>query len=70
MEELMESYENMIYIVLVLSISVVVIFTIISIIIVRAKAKKNNFKCSNCSKRIDKDSNYCKYCGTKIDLHL
>lgn len=47
-------------------ISLIIIFTLLLILTIILFVIFKKKKCHNCFKKIDKDSNYCKYCGTKV----
>lgn len=63
MEEAINQYIKMTKYVGISIATIVILAIIISIIIIVKRKKK--IKCINCYKEIDKDSTYCKWCGTK-----
>jgi rRNA maturation endonuclease Nob1 len=60
---IVDMYESYLTKIIIALIGVFVVLLIASIIFVLAFRKK---KCPKCGRKIDKDSNYCKYCGEKV----
>lgn len=64
---MIEEYSKMIYLVIILVSAVVIIAFVITIIIALKKKKNCKVICVNCGNKIDRDSKFCKYCGTKVN---
>lgn len=65
MEHAIDMYTDMIRIVFLSSLGIVLL-TILIIVVMGVKRRKSiKILCTSCGKHIDKDSNFCKYCGCK-----